>query len=117
VHEDFPSIGVSFSLGFRVRDLAPLGIRKYLRGPGWKMASEDDDIRDVSAGDERRGKRPIDIAARRRRLVLQRKFKEALESDDVELFKEAIINDLGWMPGMPEFENALKVWYRHHGRS
>jgi hypothetical protein len=81
------------------------------------MASEDDEIQEVRAGDERRGKRPIDIAARRRRLVLQRKFKEALESNDVELFKEAIISDLGWMPGTPEYECALKTWYSHHGRS
>ena len=66
---------------------------------------------------ERRGKRPINIAARRRRLVLQRKFKEALESNDVEVFEEAIINDLGWIPESPEYERALKVWYGHHGRS
>jgi len=81
------------------------------------MTSEDDEIQEVRASDERRGKRSIDIAARRRRLVLQRKFKEALESNDVEVFKEAIINDLGWMPGTPEYERALKVWYGHHGRS
>ncbi|MGA3292602.1 MAG: hypothetical protein ABSE45_01325 [Candidatus Acidiferrales bacterium] len=81
------------------------------------MVSEDDEIQEVRAGDERRGKRPIDIAARRRRLVLQRKFKEALESNDVELFKEAIINDLGWLPGTLEYERALKTWYGHHGRS
>lgn len=42
---------------------------------------------------------------------------EALESSDVELFKEAIINDLGWMPGTPEYKRALRVWYAHHGRS
>ena len=58
----------------------------------------------------------IDMAARRRRLILERKFREALESNDVELFKEAIINDLGWMPGTPEYERALKIWYAHHGR-
>jgi len=81
------------------------------------MVSDKDDIQEVRSGDERRGKRPIDIAARRRRLILQRKFKEALGSHDVELFKEAIINDLGWMPGTPEYEKALTVWYAHHGRS
>jgi len=81
------------------------------------MVSGDDEIQEVRAEDERRGKRPIDIAARRRRLVLQRKFKEALEANDVELFKEAIVNDLGWMPGTPDYERALKTWYAHHGRS
>jgi len=80
------------------------------------MASEDDEIQEVRAEDERRGKRPIDIAARRRRFILERKFKEALESNDVELFKEAIINDLGWIPGAPEYERALKTWHAHHGR-
>ncbi|HEV3482671.1 MAG TPA: hypothetical protein VGR97_10130 [Candidatus Acidoferrales bacterium] len=81
------------------------------------MAFDDDEVQELRAGDERRGKRPIDIAARRRRLILQRKFKEALESNDVEVFKEAIISDLGWMPGTPEYERALKIWYAHHGRS
>ena len=81
------------------------------------MAFDDDEIQELRSGDERRGKRPIDIAARRRRLILQRKFKEALESNDVEVFKEAIIRDLEWMPGTPEYERALKIWYAHHGRS
>ena len=63
--------------------------------------SERDDIEDVRKEEEGRGKRPIDIGARRRRAILQKKFKEALEANDVELFKEAIINDLGQLPGRP----------------
>lgn len=81
------------------------------------MVFDEDDVHEIRAGDERRSKRPIDIAARRRRLVLQRKFKEALENHDVELFKEAIINDLGWIPGTPEYVRALKIWDAQHGRS
>lgn len=79
------------------------------------MASEHDEIDDVRKQEEGRGKRPIDIAARRRRAILQRKFKEALENNDVELFKEAIISDLGQLPGSPEYERSLKVWYAWHG--
>lgn len=75
-----------------------------------------DDIDDVITADERRGKRPIDISARRRRLILEKKFREALESNDVELFKEAIISDLGWLPGTPEYDRALKLWWQTRGR-
>lgn len=81
------------------------------------MTSDREDIDDVRKQEEGRGKRPIDIAARRRRAILQRKFKEALENNDVELFKEAIMNDLGQMPGTPEHERSLKVWYALHDRS
>ncbi|MGA8873425.1 MAG: hypothetical protein WA434_11565 [Candidatus Acidiferrales bacterium] len=81
------------------------------------MPYEDDEIGEARSGEERRGKRPIDIAARRRRLILKRKFEEALKSNDVELFKEAIINDLGWMPGTPEYGRAVKIWYAQRGRS
>lgn len=80
------------------------------------MTSGDDQIHEARTEEERRGKRPIDIAARKRRLILQRKFKEALEGNEVEFFKEAIINDLGWMPETIEYDRALKIWYAHHGR-
>jgi len=80
------------------------------------MPYEEDEIDESRRGEERRGKRPIDIVQRRRALVLLRKFQEALKGNDVELFKEAIINDLGWMPGTPEYDRALKIWYEQHGR-
>jgi hypothetical protein len=80
------------------------------------MPYDEDEIGEARRGDERRGKRPIDIAERRRALILLRKFQEALKSNNVELFKEAIIDDLGWMPGTPEYDRALKTWYEQHGR-
>ncbi|HEX4002107.1 MAG TPA: hypothetical protein VHX36_05625 [Candidatus Acidoferrales bacterium] len=80
------------------------------------MPYEEDEIDEARRAEERRGKRPIDIAERRRALVLLRKFQEALRGNDVELFKEAIINDLGWMPGTPEYDRALNAWYQQHGR-
>ncbi len=77
----------------------------------------EDDIRDVRKEEEGRGRRPVDIPARKRRLALLRKFKEALESNDVELFKEALIHDLGQLPGTPEYKKSLKIWYARHGSS
>jgi hypothetical protein len=79
--------------------------------------TERDDIDEVRKLDERRGKRPIDIAAKKRRLILQRKFTEALESNNVELFSEALIHDLGQLPGTPEYAQSMKVWKRFQGRS
>ncbi len=81
------------------------------------MTSEPGDIDDVRRQEQGRGRRPIDIAARRRRLILQRKFKEALDNSDVELFKEALISDLGQLPGTKEYDRSLKLWYAYHGRS
>jgi len=80
------------------------------------MPYEEDEIDESRRGEERRGKRPIDIAERRRALILLRKFQEALKGNDVELFKEAIIDDLGWTPGTPKYDRALKIWYEQHGR-
>lgn len=49
--------------------------------------------------------------------ILLKKFKEALESNDMELFEEAIIHDLGQLPGTPEYRDSLKIWHARHGRS
>lgn len=81
------------------------------------MVSDEDEIREVRDGEERRGKRPVDLAAQRRRAHLLRKFREALQSDDIEKFKEAIIRELGQRPGTPEYERSLKIWYEFHGVS
>jgi predicted dehydrogenase len=81
------------------------------------MASDEDEIRDVRAAEERRSKRPIDVAAQRRRLAVLKKFREALQSGDIEKFKEAIIRDLGQQIGTPEYEQSLKIWDDFHGSS
>lgn len=78
------------------------------------MKSDDPEIEAVRAEEERRGKRPIDAPALKRRFILRQKFKEALESNDVERFKAAIINVLGQMPGTPEYENSLRIWREFH---
>jgi hypothetical protein len=81
------------------------------------MALDSDEIQDERKQEQRRGKRPLNIAAKKRRLILLKKFKEALEHNDIEAFKEAIIHDLGQLPGTPEYLRSLKIWYQHHGAS
>jgi hypothetical protein len=84
---------------------------------GQSMVSDEDEIREVRGGEERRGKKPVDLAAQRRRAQLLKKFREALQSDDIEKFREAIIGELGQRPGTPEYERSLKIWHEFHGVS
>jgi hypothetical protein len=77
--------------------------------------SRDDEIADVRWEEERRGRRPIDLEAHRRRRTLLRKFREALRSGNEEIFRHAIISVLGQLPGTPEFEQSMKVWREFHG--
>jgi hypothetical protein len=78
------------------------------------MASDADEIREVRTREERRSKRPIDIDEKKRRAELLKKFREALESGDIEKFKDAIIRVLGQLPGTPEYEASLKIWKEFH---
>ncbi len=80
------------------------------------MPLDDDDIRQVRSQDERRGKRPIDIAAQKRRQTLLRKFREALQSKDEDTFREAIISELGQLPGTAEYETSMKIWREFRGK-
>lgn len=73
------------------------------------MASDEDEIREVRKRAERCSKRPIDLAEKKRRAELLKKFREALESGDIEKFKDAIIPVLGQQPGTPEYEASLKI--------
>ena len=81
------------------------------------MNSKDDEIQEARGEEERRGRRPIDIAAKRRRMILLRKFREALEWNDEERFVEAIIHELGQLPGIPEYARSMKIWRDFHGQS
>jgi ribosomal protein S7 len=67
------------------------------------MPQDDDDIREVRTQEERRGKRPVDIGAQRRKQILLRKFRGALQSQNEETFREAIINELGQLPDAAAF--------------
>jgi ribosomal protein S7 len=80
------------------------------------MPEDDDDIREVRTQEERRGKRPVDIPAQRRKQTLLRKFREALQSQNEETFREAIINELGQLPGTVEYETSMKIWREFRGK-
>jgi hypothetical protein len=73
--------------------------------------SDDQEIEDVRSDESQRGKkRPVNISELRRRAILRRKFKEALQSNDEAAFIEAITVDLGQLPGSDEYEKSLKIW-------
>ena len=77
--------------------------------------SKADDIEAVRREEEGRGrKRPGDPAAQRRKRILLQKFREALESNDEEQFKDAIIHVLGQLPGTPEYARSMKAWRDFH---
>jgi hypothetical protein len=79
--------------------------------------SDDQEIKDVREEELQRGKRhPASISEMRRRTILRRKFKEALQSNDEAAFIEAIVNDLGQLPASPEYESSLKIWREFRGR-
>jgi hypothetical protein len=78
--------------------------------------SDSDDIQEVRAEEQRRGKRPSDAAALRRRRVLLQKFREALKNNDQAQFEEAIIHGLGQTPGTPEYAESMKAWRAFHAR-
>jgi hypothetical protein len=65
------------------------------------MPLDDDDIRQVRSQEERRGKRPIDIAAQKRKQALLRKFREALQSKDEDTFGRRLLANSGNCPGRP----------------
>lgn len=75
-----------------------------------------DDISDVRIEEQRRGKRPVDIAAKRRALMLRKKFMEALVAGNDEQFREMLIHDLGQIPGTPEYVQSWKLWNEYHGK-
>ncbi len=74
------------------------------------MTSKDDEIQDVRKAEGRRGQRPIDIGEVRRKRQLERKLQDFLQNGDREAFIDAIVNDLGQLPGTPAYEKSMKIW-------
>jgi hypothetical protein len=79
--------------------------------------SEDEKIREIREEEERRGRRPIDVEAKRKRERVLRGFREALLRNDPAVFEEIIVHDLGLEPGSPEYENAWREWRKRRGGS
>ena len=76
--------------------------------------TKENDLQEVMAEETRRGRRPVDVAAQRQRLRLLKAFKEALELGDEEVFKQAIIRELGQRPGSLEYARSLRIWRAFH---
>jgi len=76
---------------------------------------KEQDLEDVMRSETRRGKRPIDMAERRRRTELQRDFRFLLENGSKEEFVKAI-RAPGLSEGSAQFEQALTAWNETRGR-
>jgi len=65
------------------------------------MPLDDDDIRQVRNQEQRRGKRPIDIAAQKRKQTLLRKFREHCKARTRIRFVRRLLTNSGNCPGQP----------------
>ncbi len=73
------------------------------------------DIDDVILEETRRGRRPVDQAALRKRRELLRDLRWLLDFGEETEFLKAI-RALGLQDGSPEFLNAVQLWRRHRAR-
>lgn len=80
------------------------------------MTEDRDDIRDTMEADRQQTPtRKYKVAGALRARVLAG-FRKALQECDWGAFEGAIL-ELGLQPGSPEYERALKEWYRLCGKS
>ena len=80
-----------------------------------RPVSENEDIREVMAEEEGRGKRrPNDPAIRRQAAEVRRKFRKALLLEDQRAFIEEL-HELGFAGEPEKLAAALKIW-RAFGR-
>ena len=71
--------------------------------------AEEKDLHEVMEADKRRGRRPIDIAARRERDEIRKLLLELLKAGDEKGFMQAM-RAYGWSDDSAEFQRALKIW-------
>ena len=69
----------------------------------------DEDIRDVMAEEKSRGKRPLDLKARKERAELMRQVREALGLDSETEFRQAI-RGLQLDEDPKKLEEAVRLW-------
>ena len=69
----------------------------------------DDDIRDVMAEEKTRGKRPLDLKARKERAELLRQVRAALDLDTEKDFRQAI-RGLQLDEDPKRLEEAVRLW-------
>jgi len=71
--------------------------------------TSDDDIRDVMAEEKSRGKRPLDLKARKEKAELLRQVREALGLDTEMEFRQAI-RGLQLDEDPKRLEEAVRLW-------
>jgi hypothetical protein len=67
------------------------------------------DLEDVIKKETRRGRRPIDLDARRKRVEMLSDFRKLLTLATEEEFIQAM-RAVGLRDGSPQFLDALKIW-------
>ncbi|MGH9743180.1 MAG: hypothetical protein ACRD51_12625 [Candidatus Acidiferrum sp.] len=79
---------------------------------------DDEELKDLIAEEKQRGrKRPINIAARQRRMKLLNGFRITLKSGDESAFVQLLIDEIGLLPGTKEYNEALRKWRALRGTS
>jgi hypothetical protein len=78
--------------------------------------AEDDDLKNLMAEEKQRGrKRPIDIAARQKRMKLLDGVRLTLKTGDQAAFAKLLIDEIGLLPGTKEYTDALRWWRASRG--
>jgi hypothetical protein len=77
--------------------------------------NEEEDLDDVMKEERSRGRRPIDMKARRERQRLLRDLRRLLKTGDERAFMEAM-RGAGLKDGSPEFLEAWRVWREYRQR-
>ncbi len=78
----------------------------------------DDDLKNLMAEEKQRGrKRPIDIAARQRRIKLLNAVGFTLKTGDEGAFAKILTDEIGLLPGTKEYNDALRWWRASRGTS
>ena len=74
-----------------------------------KERQRDRDLKDLVRQEEARGRRPVDPDAEREQRELREGYRDLINGDDEELFREGLIA-LGYQPDSERFEQFLAVW-------
>ena len=78
----------------------------------------DDDLKNLIAEEKQRGKkRPIDIAARQKRIRLLNAVGFTLRTGDEGAFPKLLIDEVGLLPGTKGYNDALRWWRASRGTS
>ena len=74
----------------------------------------EDDLHDLMASEGRRGRRPVDVEARKKGQRLRKDLGRVLRLGDEQAFLK-ILREAGLKDGTPEFARALKVFREESG--